>query len=62
MNTLTHQLRPLAGLLGHDSMPKKDFIKKVHLFYANSNRGLLNLLEMLPFSSAHREGDNVILD
>jgi len=61
MNTLTQQLKPLAFLLGRDTISKKELIRKANI-YAGSNRSLLNLLEMLPFSNAHREGENIILD
>ncbi|GAC1598382.1 MAG: hypothetical protein NVS3B19_20550 [Ginsengibacter sp.] len=62
MNTLTHQLKPFVSLLSTEAMPKKDFIKKAHIFAAANNLNRVNLLEMIQFSKAHREGDEVVLD
>ncbi|CAN5206151.1 hypothetical protein BH09BAC2_BH09BAC2_08850 [soil metagenome] len=62
MNTLTEQLRPFALLLSKDAMPKKEFIKRAHIFSQQRNLGRVNLLEMIQFSQAHREGNEVVLD
>lgn len=62
MNALLNHLKPFAYLLNFESMSKKDFIKKAHLFSKSNDLSRLNLLEMIQFTNAHREGDDVVLD
>lgn len=61
-NSITQQLKPFACLLSTEGMPKKDFIKKAHIFASSNNLNRVNLLEMIQFSKAHREGDEVVLE
>ena len=62
MNNLTQQLKPFACLLSSEGMPKKEFIKKAHIFSSSNNLNRVNLLEMIQFSKAHREGNDVVLE
>lgn len=62
MHILSDMLKPFAVLLSKDPVSKKDFVKIAHEKAADDQKKLLNLLQMLQFSEAHREGEELILE
>ena len=62
MHILSDMLKPFATLLSKDPVSKKDFVKIVHEKAPSEQKKLLNLLQMLQFSQAHREGEELILE
>lgn len=61
MHILSDMLKPFAGLLSKDPVSKKEFVKIAHEKASPHQKKLLNLLQMLQFSHAHREGEELIL-
>jgi hypothetical protein len=55
-------LKPFAKLLSKDPVSKQDFVKIAHEKAPPHQRRLLDLLQMLQFSQAHREGEELILE
>lgn len=55
-------LKPFATLLSKDPVSKKDFVKIVNEKAPSEQKKLVNLLQMLQFSQAHREGEELILE
>ncbi|MBA2248840.1 MAG: hypothetical protein H0W12_01455 [Chitinophagaceae bacterium] len=62
MYSFSSMLKPFAKLLPNDMVSKRDFLKIAHEKSRPEQRKLLNLLEMLQFSQAHREGEELILE
>lgn len=62
MHILSDMLKPFARLLSKDPVSKKDFVKIAHENTPPHQRRLLDLLQMLQFSQAHREGEELILE
>lgn len=62
MHILSDMLKPFAALVSKDPLSKKDFVKIAHEKAPANQRNLLNLLQMLQFTHAHREGENLILE
>ncbi len=62
MHILSDMLKPFATLLSKDPVSKKDFVKIAHEKAPANQKKLLSLLQMLQFSQAHREGDNLVLE
>lgn len=62
MHILSDMLKPFAKMLSHDPVSKKDFVKIAHEKAPPSQRRLLDLLQMLQFTQAHREGEELVLD
>ena len=56
MHILSDMLKPFAGLLSKDPVSKKDFVKIAHEKAPPHQKKLLDLLQMLQFTQAHREG------
>lgn len=55
-------LKPFANLLSKDPVSKKDFVKIAHEKAPPHQKRLLDLLQMLQFSHAHREGEELVLE
>jgi len=55
-------LKPFAELLSKDPVSKNDFVKIAHEKASPHQRKLLELLQMLQFSEAHREGEDLVLE
>jgi len=55
-------LKPFAGLLSKEPVSKKDFVKIAHEKAAPSQKKLLTLLQMLQFTQAHRDGEELVLE
>ena len=62
MHILSDMLKPFATLLSKDPVSKKDFVKLAHEKASAKQKKLLDLLQMLQFSQAHREGENLVLE
>jgi hypothetical protein len=62
MHILSDMLKPFATLLSKDPVSKKDFVKIAHEKAPANHKKLLSLLQMLQFTHAHREGENLILE
>ena len=62
MNAIAQQLKPFTPLLGHEAVPKKDFLKMVHQFALSGQRRLVNLLEMIQFTKVRKEGEEIIFE
>ncbi|MDQ6755554.1 MAG: hypothetical protein M3004_01335 [Bacteroidota bacterium] len=62
MHILSDMLKPFAALLSKEPVSKKDFVKIAHEKAAVDQKKLLDLLQMLQFSQAHREGEELVLD
>ncbi|MGI8581208.1 MAG: hypothetical protein ACR2KX_03395 [Chitinophagaceae bacterium] len=62
MHILSYMLKPFAELLSNDLTSKKDFVKIAHEKAAPHQKKLLKLLQMLQFSHAHREGEDLVLE
>ena len=62
MHILSYMLKPFATLLSKDPVSKKDFVKIAHEKAPPHQKRLLELLQMLQFSEAHREGEELILE
>ena len=62
MHILSDMLKHFAKLLSKDPVSKTDFVKIAHEKAPPHQRKLLDLLQMLQFSQAHREGEELILD
>lgn len=62
MHILSDMLKPFATLLPKESVSKKDFVKIAHEKATPQQKRLLNLLQMLQFSQAHREGEELVLE
>ncbi len=62
MHILSDMLKPFAKLLSKEPVSKKDFVKIAHEKAHPHQRRLLDLLQMLQFSQAHREGEELVLD
>ena len=55
-------LKPLAALLSREPVSKTDFVRIAHENAKPEQKKLLNLLQMLQFSQAYREGEELVLD
>ena len=55
-------LKPFAQLLSKDPISKKDFVKIAHEKARPHQKRLLDLLQMLQFTQAHREGEELVLE
>ncbi len=62
MHILSDMLKPFANLLSKDPVSKKDFVKIAHEKAPPHQKRLLDLLQMLQFSQAHREGEDLVLE
>ena len=62
MHILSYMLKPFAELLPKDPVSKKDFVKIAHEKASPHQKKLLELLQMLQVSEAHREGEELILE
>ena len=62
MHILSDMLKPFAPLLSWETVSKKDFVKIAHEKAQPQQKKLLSLLNMIQFSQAHREGENLILE
>lgn len=62
MHILSDMLKPFAKLLSKDPVSKQEFVKIAHEKAPPHEKKLLNLLQMVQFSQAHREGDNLVLE
>jgi hypothetical protein len=62
MHILSDMLKPFAQLLSKEPVSKKEFVKIVHEKAPTEQKKLLSLLQMLQFSQAHREGEELILE
>lgn len=62
MHILSDMLKPFAQLLSKDPVSKQDFVKIAHEKAPPHQRKLLELLQMLQFTEAHREGEDLVLD
>ena len=62
MHILSDMLKPFAELLSKDPISKKDFVKIAHEKAPPHQKRLLDLLQMLQFSYAHREGEELVLE
>ncbi len=62
MHILSDMLKPFAELLSKDPVSKQDFVKIAHEKAPPHQKKLLNLLQMLQFSQAHREGEELVLE
>ncbi len=62
MHILSDMLKPFAHLLSRETVSKKDFVKIAHEKAQPEQQKLLSLLNMIQFSQAHREGENLILE
>ncbi len=55
-------LKPFAILISPENISKKDFVKIAQEKAKPDQKKLISLLEMLQFSHAHREGEELILE
>ena len=55
-------LKPFAKLLPKEPVSKQDFVKIAHEKAPPHQKKLLELLQMLQFSQAHREGEDLVLE
>ena len=55
-------LKPFASLLSKEPVSKKDFVKLAHERASVNQKKLLSLLQMLQFSQAYRQGEELILE
>ncbi len=62
MHILSDMLKPFAQLLSRETVSKKDFVKIAHEKAQPEHQKLLSLLNMIQFSQAHREGENLVLE
>jgi hypothetical protein len=62
MHILSDMLKPFARLLSKDPVSKKDFVKIAHEKAPPHQKKLLDLLQMLQFTQAHREGEELVLE
>jgi hypothetical protein len=62
MHILSDMLKPFARLLSKEPVSKKDFVKIAHEKAPAEQKKLLSLLQMLQFSQAHREGEDLVLE
>ncbi len=62
MHILSDMLKPFAVLLSKDPVSKNDFVKIVYEKAPTDQKKLLSLLQMVQFSQAHREGEELILE
>ena len=62
MHILSDMLKPFASLLSKDPVSKKDFVKLAHEKASANQKKLLNLLQMVQFSQAYRQGEELILE
>lgn len=62
MHILSDMLKPFAKMLSKDPVSKQDFVKMAHEKAAPNQRKLLDLLQMLQFTEAHREGEELVLE
>lgn len=62
MHILSDMLKPFANLLSKDPVSKKDFVKIAHEKAPPHQKKLLDLLQMLQFTQAYREGEELVLD
>lgn len=62
MHILSDMLKPFATLLSKDPVSKKDFVKIAHEKAHANQKKLLSLLQMLQFSQAYREGEDLVLE
>lgn len=61
MHILSDRLKPFAQLLSKEPVSKRDFVKMAHEKAYPHQKKLLSLLQMLQFTQAHREGEELIL-
>ena len=62
MHILSDMLTPFVNLLSKERVSKKDFVKIAHEKAAPHQKKLLNLLQMLQFTHAYREGERLVLE
>jgi hypothetical protein len=62
MHILSDMLKPFARLISQQPISKKDFVKIAHEKAPAEQKKLLSLLQMLQFSQAHREGEDLVLE
>lgn len=62
MHILSDMLKPLAVLLPREPVSKKEFVKIAHEKSQPEQKKLLSLLEMLQFSQAQRQGEELVLE
>lgn len=62
MHILSDMLKPFAGLLSKEPVSKKDFVKIANEKAQPDQKKLIRLLQMLQFSQAHREGEELVLE
>ena len=62
MHIFSDMLKPFAKLLSKDPVSKKDFVKIAREKSPPHLQKLLKLLQMLQFSEAHREGEELVLE
>ena len=62
MHILSDMLKPFASLLSKEPVSKKDFVKLAHERASVNQKKLLSLLQMLQFSQAYRQGEELILE